>query len=246
MGSGSEEQGSELPLSAISLEAEFASFVAAPTFPCLGAKAAFNAGSYLVSVYDQLASDRSSQALASGLEDFTRSEIRRTNEYATFVAIFRQPRSLGEEDFERLLWLQLQKLHQIDAKRYAWDPSVASDPADQHFSFSFASEALYVVGMHANSSRISRRFPWPALIFNPHEQFERLRSEGKWRRMQAAIRARDFGLQGSVNPMLSDFGEESEAWQYSGRLVDKHWHAPFRTLQAGEGTETALRCPFAH
>ncbi len=124
MGSGSEEQGSELPLSAISLEAEFASFVAAPTFPCLGAKAAFNAGSYLVSVYDQLASDRSSKALATGLEDFTRSEIRRTNEYATFAAIFRQPRSLDEKDFERLLWLQLQKLHQIDATRYTWDPSV--------------------------------------------------------------------------------------------------------------------------
>lgn len=243
--SGSEE-GSEPPLSIASLEAEFASCVAAPTFPCLGAKAAFNAGSYLVSIYDQLASDRSSQALATGLQDFSRSELRRTNEYATFVAIFRQPRSLGEEDFERLLWLQLQKLHQIDAPRYGWDPSVASDPADKHFSFSFASEALYVVGMHANSSRVSRRFPWPALIFNPHEQFERLRSDGKWRRMQAAIRARDFALQGSINPMLSDFGDESEARQYSGRGVDEDWQAPFESGHAPQEARTASRCPFAH
>ena len=95
----------------------------------------------------------------------------------------------------------------------------SSDPADPHFSFSFGGQALYVIGMHAKSSREARRFRWPALVFNPHEQFERLRADGKWKHMQETIRHRDLVLQGTINPMLSDFGEHSEARQYSGRIV---------------------------
>jgi len=92
--------------------------------------------------------------------------------------------------------------------------------------------------MHANSSRDARRFPWPALIFNPHEQFERLRADGKWKRMQETIRKRDETLQGSINPMLTDFGVRSEARQYSGRQVDETWRAPFEAEKP--------KCPFAH
>ena len=116
-------------------------------------------------------------------------------------------------------------------------PSVSTDPNDPQFSFSFAGQAFYIVGMHPNSSRIARRFPWPTLVFNPHEQFERLRADGKWKRMQQAIRARDVALQGSINPMLSDFGEEPEARQYSGRAVSRDWVAPF---------PNAHKCPLRH
>jgi FPC/CPF motif-containing protein YcgG len=228
-------------LSSADLETEFASFVADSGFPCLGAKAAFNAGSYVVSVYDSLASDGSSSSLALNLEGFAQSPMRQTSEYATFVAIFHEPRSSTEQEFESLLWSQLQQLHQLDATRHLWDPSVASDPNDPHFSFSFAGQALYVIGMHPNSSRFARRFTWPALVFNPHEQFERLREDGKWRRMQESIRARDLVLQGSINPMLSDFGQTPESRQYSGRAVDEHWRAPFQTNE-----RRPARCPFDH
>jgi FPC/CPF motif-containing protein YcgG len=224
-------------LNCAALEEHFAAFVAQPEFPCLGAKAAFNSGSYKVSVYQELAHPGSSKHLARDLEVFQNSEIRRVNEYATFVAIFRQPRNISEAQFERLLWSQLQQLHTIDSQRYGWDSSVASDLNDPHFSFSFAGTALYVIGMHANSCRFARRFPWPALIFNPHEQFERLREDGTWRRMQRSIRQRDVALQGSVNPMLSDFGETSEARQYAGRVVEKDWHPSFQKVS---------RCPFDH
>ncbi|MFL6514134.1 MAG: YqcI/YcgG family protein, partial [Chthoniobacterales bacterium] len=67
--------------------------------------------------------------------------------------------------------------------------------------------------------------------------FERLRTDGKWKKMQTAIRARELVLQGSVNPMLSDFGQESEARQYSGRAVPEDWSPP----AGGEG-----KCPFGH
>jgi FPC/CPF motif-containing protein YcgG len=259
-------------------EAAFREFVLRPEFPCVGAKAALNSGSYTLRIYDGLGSDAAASALSAALRDFTQSTLHidphpnllphgegtdlpaaqlRTraaeevplpmgegsvrvpsSEYATFVAIFEQPRNTTEIEFENLFWKQLRALHDYDARRFAWDSHVSSDPADPHFSFSFGGQALYVIGLHANSSREARRFRWPALVFNPHEQFERLRADGKWKRMQETIRSRDLQLQGSINPMLSDFGEQSEARQYSGRAVEDNWRPPFRSA--------AGKCPFAH
>jgi uncharacterized protein len=218
----------------------FSAFVTNFAFPCLGAKAAFNAGSCDLQTYDQLASASSTAALSVDLRRFVCSNMRQASAYATFVAIFRGPLQVSEKVFERLLWSQLSLLNRIDAKHSAWSDDVASDPADPRFSFSFCGHALYVVGLHGNSSRKSRQFRFPTLVFNPHKQFERLRSEGKWKRMQTAIRDRDTRLQGATNPMLSDFGESSEARQYSGRAVEETWRAPFEAEPAPAG------CPFKH
>jgi len=223
----------------------FQRFVLEPSFPCLGAKAAFNSESYALKVYGELASEDSAAALSTDLYDFTRSEIRRTSEYATFVAIFAGPLATNEAKFESLLWEQLRRLHEMDARHFGWDANVRSDPADPHFSFSFGGQALYVIGIHANSSREARQFKWPTLVFNPHEQFERLRADGKWKRMQETIRERDRELQGTINPMLSDFGVQSEARQYSGRVVEEDWRAPFSVTPAEKPAKIG-RCPFAH
>jgi FPC/CPF motif-containing protein YcgG len=194
-------------------------------FSCVGAKAAFNSDSYAFHAYGQLGSLAATQRLARDLEAFTRSSLQAASEFATCVAVFASPIDLSEAAFEKLLWQQLQMLHEVDTQR--WDRAVSSDPTDPHFSFSFAGQALYVVGMHANSSRRARQFPWPALVFNPHVQFEKLRSDGKWKRMQQTIREREMQLQGSINPMIHDFGESSEARQYSGREVNENWRCPF-------------------
>jgi FPC/CPF motif-containing protein YcgG len=217
-------------------EAAFKQFVMRSQFPCLGAKAAINSDSYSLRTFPELGSPAGTAALATSLYEFTASGM--TNEYATFVAIFERPRDIDEIQFEELLWKQLRALHAHDSAYFDWDPNVRSDPADPHFSFSFGGQALYVIGMHANSSRNARRFPWPALVFNPHEQFERLRAGGNWKRMQETIRRRDIELQGTINPMLSDFGVQSEARQYSGRAVEEHWRAPFPKARG--------KCPFAH
>lgn len=222
-------------------EAEFGRFVGDAAFPCLGAKAAWNSGSYRLATYEELAAPSCTDRLAADLRPFTKSETVATSDYATFVAVFRGPLSLSEQAFEKLLWKQLQQLSQIDRK--SWDPSVSEDAGDPHFSFSFAGRALYVVGLHNASSRLARRFRWPALVFNPHEQFEKLRTDGKWQRMQQTIRGRDIALQGSVNPMLSDFGESSEARQYSGRAVPDDWMPPVVNPEDGAA---GGRCPFAH
>ena len=45
------------------------------------------------------------------------------------------------------------------------------------------------------------------------------------------IRARDMAFQGSLNPVLKNFGESSEARQYSGRAVPDDWKCPFHAKQ---------------
>src|SRR4051812_17372631 len=135
------EMNRNASMSRAALERLFVAFVNCPDFPCLGAKSAFSAGSYRVKAYENLAHPFSSKRLAVDLGQFQKSKLRATNAYATFVAIFRAPRFVSEERFEALLWSQLQQLHEIDRARYEWDSSVSSNPADPHFSFSFAGKA---------------------------------------------------------------------------------------------------------
>jgi len=226
------------------LEEKFQGLIQASTYPCLGAKAALHSRAYVFQLYDRLAEAKSTRRLAADLEQFQYSKLRRDSNFASFVAAFRFPVSPHETEFERLLWSQLIKLSQRDLSRHRWDPKVSSDPADPFYSFSFAGSALYIVGLHPRSSRLARRFVLPTLVFNPHEQFERLRAEGKWERMKESIRNREVALQGNVNPMLGDFGVSSEARQYSGRTVPTNWHAPFEETSPN-GTH-GKRCPFGH
>jgi FPC/CPF motif-containing protein YcgG len=214
-------------------------------FPCVGARAALHQNSYGLAVYERMASDASTAGLSRDLWQFAQSKTMMAKEYATFAAVFREPTGIDEACFEDLLWEQLRQLHRADRRHSGWDPRVSPDPNDQRFSFSFAGQAFYVIGMHANSSRMARRFRWPMLIFNPHEQFERLRSDGKWKRMQKTIRERDVALQGNINPMLSNFGDASEARQYSGRHVPDDWKAPFPS-GAKPSQNGSRKCPFAH
>ena len=57
--------------------------------------------------------------------------------------------------------------------------------------------------------------------------FERLRAEGRYGKLRAAITARDIELAGSPNPMLAVHGASSEARQYSGRRRGADWICPF-------------------
>ena len=88
-------------------------------------------------------------------------------------------------------------------------------------------KAFYIVGMHPESSRIARRSPYPSIAFNLHHQFEKLRHMGVYPNVRDKIRERDKNLQGSINPTLQDFGERSEARQYSGKATKEDWTCPF-------------------
>jgi FPC/CPF motif-containing protein YcgG len=198
-------------------------------FVCVAGKSAFRRGAYRFGLYPELGSHAATSALARDLYTFVDELPSFGDSLSTCVASFEGPTAADELAFEEQLWTTLQALHDLDAPHHAWDPSVSDDPDDPHFSFSFAGAAFFVVGLHAASSRVARRFAWPTLIFNPHRQFERLREDGSYRRFQQVIRRGETELQGDVNPMLANFGSRSEAAQYSGRDVGAGWTCPFHT-----------------
>ena len=208
----------------------FRQFVAESDFPCVGAKAAINGNCYRYGFYSEMNTADATIGLAHDLWTFAHEQTGFGTNYATFVASFAKPVIENEKIWEEMLWTQLQSLHELDNQHHAWDASVSSDTESADFSFSFAETGFFVVGLHPGSSRLSRQFAFPTLVFNPHAQFERLREENKFERMQQTIRARDLKLQNSLNPNLSNYGDKSEARQYSGRAVEENWRCPFHAL----------------
>ncbi|MDB4892583.1 MAG: YqcI/YcgG family protein [Gemmatimonadetes bacterium] len=210
-----------------SARAEFRAFVGDPRFPCLAGKGVVNSNGHEVGVYGALGSLRSTRELTRDLAAFVRTIAEKDAALRTFVAVFPQAIAAQERAFEDQLWTQLQRLHDAEGVAATWDAAVSDDPEDPQFSFSHAGCALFVVGLHPRSSRMARRFRWPALVFNPRAQFERLRSDGKFERLRGLVRDREIALQGTLNPNLADFGEQSEARQYSGRATEQDWKCPF-------------------
>jgi len=198
--------------------------VGAEGYPCLGARSVYQRGRATVRAYETLAGSQTAATLLVDLAAFA-AEVDPLAGLASFVATFRGPDIADEEHFERLLWTQLQAVADVDGT--AWSPRVSSNPHDEHFAFSAAGTAFFIVGLHPRASRIARRADVPILVFNLHEQFEAMRASGGYPRMRDTIRRRDLQLQGSNNPMLADHGEISEARQYSGRAVGPGWFAPF-------------------
>ncbi len=213
---------------ALDAHAAFKQHVMNTDFPCVGAKASFQGHFYRFGFYGEVNSPEATSGLAHDLWQYAKDQSEFSTNYATFIASFHGPKVMNEDDWEKLLWEQLQCLHEVD--RSDWDDTVSGDPRESEFSFSFAGTGFFIVGLHQGASRLSRQFAWPTMIFNVHAQFERLREEGLFERMQSTIRARDLKLQGSLNPNLSDFGKQSEAKQYSGRPVEKEWKCPFHRM----------------
>lgn len=146
--------------------------------------------------------------------------------------IFQAPTALTEKEFEVMMWMRLQSLSDIDAQKYRYDIRVSADPASPDFSFSLKEEAFYIVGLHPNSCRKARQFAYPALVFNPHAQFEMLKETTKYQSMQRVIRKRDLKFSGTVNPMLEDHGQSSEAKQYSGTNYAGNFKCPLKIKHA--------------
>jgi FPC/CPF motif-containing protein YcgG len=196
-------------------------------FPCLGGKSAVRQGSYRFGLYGELGMPAAAAGLARDLFRFITDVKQADTGFSTYLASFAGPIVATEMAFEQLLWQTLQQLHDLDWPHHPWDATVSADAGDPHFSFSFAGHAFFVVGLHPASSRTTRRFAWPTLVMNPHDQFEALRASGRFPRFQELIRRSDRELQGQINPMLAEHGQKSEAVQYSGRHVGPEWQCPF-------------------
>ena len=212
--------------SAYSVHRALCDFIKSDGYPCVGARAALNGGDYRLGHYSDMGSADASSRLAQDLSVFIAQRPYMKTDFATMIAVFDNSDCRSEVDFEGHLWKQLQALHDIDEEPY--DPAVSSDSEDSRFAFSFGGCAFFVIGLHPGSSRMARRFAWPALVFNPHDQFESLRRKGVYQRLGRIVRSRDISFQGSLNPSLAEFGQRSEARQYAGRKVERWWKCPFR------------------
>ncbi len=211
------------------LAREFQHQIDSPEFPCVGAKSALARGTLKIVPARDLTSAWNDVAIHAELLEWAFQYSRDPGGLRSLAVVFEGPTDLTEAQFERWMWTRIQSFADKDVWRgQAYDSLVSPDPANPHFSLSFGGQAFFVVGLHPQSSRPARRFTRPAMVFNLHDQFERLREDGRYERMRDAIIMRDVALAGTPNPMLARHGETSEARQYSGRAVADDWDCPFR------------------
>jgi len=203
---------------------EFNNFIIESQHPCLMALSMAKKKLLSVGEYGNITEEKSIIELADDLLIFINEVSKNSSQLMSYVAIFDTPRFCDERKFEEYLWRALKSLNSKD--NTPWSCSVSCNPLSKKFSFSYGGEAFFIVGMHPNASRLARKAPHLTLVFNLHEQFESLRKNGTFEKIRNSIRKRDRKLQGSVNPMLANYGKSTEAVQYSGRQVGSNWKCP--------------------
>ena len=211
-----------------SITAGFIDFISNKVFPCIGAKAALAKHQLHCLVAAHMACPASDNNILEYLYNFIDSYRSTGNHFHSAAIIFTGPKNITEAIFESLLWQRLQAISDLDAANYRYDKRVSADPASAQFSFSLKEEAFFILGMHPSASRESRRFSYPAIIFNPHAQFESMKKTNKYEMIRQAVRKRDIALSGSVNPMLNDYGISPETMQYSGKNYSLPFQCPLK------------------
>lgn len=206
---------------------EFLEYVDSASFACIGAKTA----AAMETLIHRDCSNASKLTLGDAYGCFRqfcslRESISMTN--STFVITFSDQQFGDEAEFESFVWKTLAEMHDYDREAgYTWSDECSPDPVSPQFGFSLVNEPFFVVGLHPQSSRQSRRSPVPALVFNAHRQFRHLKTLGMFEKMQKEIRRREISIQGDLNPNLSNFGDDSEARQYAGNATASGWSCPF-------------------
>ncbi len=217
------------------IEEQFSALIRDAEFPCVGAKSALSRGTLKTVVCWSIASAWDDVRIHRELLDWAHVYKQDPGLFRSLAFVFPDSPPLDEKKFERLIWERIQSLADKDAwLAQPYDERVSSDPESPHFSLSFGGEAFFVVGMHPAASRPARRTPWPVMVFNLHDQFEKLREQGRYEMIRSTILERDVALAGSVNPMLARHGDKSEASQYSGRHIEGEWQCPFTDKRASE------------
>ncbi|HSJ77847.1 MAG TPA: guanitoxin biosynthesis heme-dependent pre-guanitoxin N-hydroxylase GntA [Erythrobacter sp.] len=215
------------------LAASLVTLIEEADFPCVGAKSALAQSGLRIETARDITSTRDDRNIHKALARWSRTPADDTAEFRSLAVIFAGPRDLDECAFEAALWDRLSNLTAHDrACGYVCEAGYSADPKDPNFALSFGGRAYFAVGLHPLSSRKARRLPYPAIIFNLHNQFERMREADRYERMREVILARDEEFDGTPNPMVARHGEVSEARQYSGRAVGDDWQCPFNPAKA--------------
>jgi FPC/CPF motif-containing protein YcgG len=200
-------------------------FVSQKNYPCIGALRAVKTNDYRIGIYKNFGSAQSCQELYRDLNLFLQEQKTSNSPYLSFWAAFPDQKNFSEDDFESALWSELSALSQLDQK--PWDPNFSSDASDKNFCFSLDGQAYFVVGLHQQSSRKSRQFEYPSLVFNLYEKFEMITRLGQYELMVETNRKKSKAYEGDVNPMVEKYGDHWEAIQFSGKQNTENWKCPF-------------------
>ncbi len=204
----------------------FYSFIRNIDFPCVAAKDALAKDNVKIFIAENIACPVDDKNILEFMYAFTDAYRRSQKGFHSAAIIFKDCSLKDQNIFDACLWKRLAALRKMDEQNYHHDPRVDSNPMSAGFSFSIKEEAYFILALHAGSSRPARQFQYPTLIFNPHAQFEEMKTTARYEKLKAVVRKKDIALAGSINPMLADFGEASEVYQYSGRQYDKDWKCP--------------------
>lgn len=215
------------------LEDSLVTLIEDAAFPCVGAKSALAQSGLRIETARDITSARDDRAIHKALARWSRTPADDAAEFRSLAVVFAGPRNLDERAFETALWDRLSNLTAHDrACGYVCEAGYSTDPDDPKFALSFGGRAYFAVGLHPRSSRKARQLPYPAIVFNLHNQFERMREADRYERMREVILARDEQFDGTANPMVARHGEVSEARQYSGRAVGDDWQCPYNPAKA--------------
>lgn len=221
--------------------ASYLEFIGNRDFPCVAAREAAARQQVACFVAGHMACPGDDAAILEFMYRFIDDFRGKTDVFHSAAIIFKLPVISDEKTFDMLMWQRLQALSNLDATKYGYDSRVDADPSSGNFSFSIKEEAMFVVGLHPQSSRQARQFSYPMLTFNPHALFVKLKAMGQYPKMKNIVRKRDMAYSGSINPMLEEFGKSSEVYQYSGMQYDNDWQCPLKTNHAATSDYSATQ-----
>jgi FPC/CPF motif-containing protein YcgG len=212
---------------------ELKDLISKKDYPCVAALRSYHKDDYQVGVYGKFGSGESWRDLRNDLLFFLEQQRKTSSIYLSFFAVF-DDQEMSEEDFEAGLWKELSMLTSEEDRATDWSRAETANPDDAAFRFSLGGAEFFVVGLHSQSSRLSRRMSCPVLIFNVFDQFNQLMKLGQYDAMVASNRQRDTRFQGDVNPMVAAHGETWESIQFSGRNNGKNWKCPFHWFKRAQ------------
>jgi FPC/CPF motif-containing protein YcgG len=214
------------------LDDEIRSLILQKNYPCVAAIQSVVRNDYVIGTYGEFGSGNYWHQLRSDLLHFLALQRSSQSRYLSFWAVFTAHNQShdNESDFEDKLWRELSLLSSEEERAADWGKS-SSDPNDPSFCLSLQGERLFVVGLHPESSRVARRFPRPAMVFNAFSQFETFEKEGTYAGLVKIIRQNELKFQGSINPMVLAHGDLWESIQFSGRDNPETWKCPFQFMK---------------
>ncbi|MFE0348877.1 guanitoxin biosynthesis heme-dependent pre-guanitoxin N-hydroxylase GntA [Streptomyces griseoluteus] len=199
------------------LPTDWADWISGRSFACTGGSSSLRQGLLHHVPLNSLSDESAVRKMHSALTEVSPLVAEQGSEFMSLLFTFEDDCGDDAAGFHEELWAGMRSLRRIDRTQgYQQAPGSSSDLRSPWFAISAAETAYFVLGLHPRSDRFARRSPGAGLVFNSHLQFDRLRARGVYEPMKKRIRERERRLQPEANPTSTDFGQATEAPQYSG------------------------------